>query len=436
MAPRRHAIVTFPAVRRSWSQKWGALEERPFRLLWLAQTSSALGDALIPVALAFAVLQALDASASDLGFVLAAFALSRVAFTLVGGVWADRLQRRRVMLVCDAIRAAVEFFTFGMLLAGAMELWMFAATAALFGAASAFFGPAATGLIPETASRERLQQANALIAISRSATSIGGPAISGALVAAAGPAWVFAIDGGSFVVSAAFLLALHPSGRVPPPRQRFFTDLALGLREVTARTWLWAGLIVAAIANLGNASFYVLGPVIFEDEFRGAADWGLVLTAGATGGLLGGTAGLRWKPGRPLVAAFILYSGGALALAALAVPLRVPLIAAATAAYFGGIAAANIVWETTLQSAIPDEVLSRVSSYDWLVSLVFTPLGFTVAGPAAESLGRGTTLWIAASLTAGSTLLILTLPSVRQVRAKAPLGADGPITRHNREDDK
>ncbi|MGH3130465.1 MAG: MFS transporter [Gaiellaceae bacterium] len=182
----------------------GALEERPFRLLWLGQTSSAVGDALIPVALAFALLQELDASAADLGLVLAAFSLSRVAFTLVGGVWADRLQRRLVMLVCDGIRAAVEFFTFGMLVAGAMELWMFGVTAALFGAASAFFGPASIGLIPETASRERLQQANALIAISRNGTSIFGPAVSGALVATIGPAWLFAVDGATFVASAGF----------------------------------------------------------------------------------------------------------------------------------------------------------------------------------------------------------------------------------------
>ena len=92
---------------RAWRESFGALEERPFRLLWLAGTASAMGDALIPVALAFAVLQELDASATELGFVLAAFSVARVSFTLVGGVWADRLERRRLMLVCDAVRAAV-----------------------------------------------------------------------------------------------------------------------------------------------------------------------------------------------------------------------------------------------------------------------------------------------------------------------------------------
>jgi predicted MFS family arabinose efflux permease len=398
------------------ADRLGALRERPFRLLWLAQTSSSVGDALIPVALAFALLQELDASAAELGLVLAAFSLARVGFTLVGGVWADRLQRRQVMLVCDGIRATVEFFTFGMLLAGAMELWMFGATAALFGAASAFFGPASTGLIPETASRERLQQANALIALSRSGTSIFGPAASGALVATIGPAWVFAADGASFVASAGFLLALRLAPRVPAPRQRFLSDLAAGLREVTSRTWLWAGLIAAAVANLGTATFFVLGPVVFEDDFGGAADWGLALTAGAVGGVLGSVTALRWRPHRPLVASFVLYTGCALPLAALAVPLRTPLVAVAVAGYFFGIAAGNVVWETVLQAAIPSEVLSRVSSYDWLVSLVFQPVGFVIAGPAAEALGRDETLWGAAGLTAGATLLILALPSVRGFR--------------------
>ncbi len=403
-------------MRPGWGDSLGALRERPFRLLWLAATSSSVGDALIPVALAFAVLEELDGSATELGLVLAAFSVARVGFTLVGGVWADRLQRRLLMLVCDGIRAAVEFFTFAMLLTGAMELWMFALTATLFGAASAFFGPASTGLIPETASRERLQQANALMTISRSGTAIFGPALSGVLVASIGPAWVFAVDGATFVASAGFLFALRPSGRVPAPRQRFFVDHAAGLREITARTWLWAGLIVAAVANLGNATFYVLGPVIFEEEQGGASGWGLVLASGAVGGLLGGITGLRWKPGRPLVASFILYSFGALALSALAVPLAVPAVAAATACYIAGIAAANIVWETTLQASIPSDVLSRVSSFDWLVSLVFQPAGFALAGPAADTFGRSETLWAAAALSATSTLLILAVPSVRGLR--------------------
>ena len=402
----------------------GALEERPFRLLWLARTSSSVGDALIPVALAFAILQELDASAAELGLVLAAFSLSRVAFTLVGGVWADRLERRRLMLACDAVRAGVELFTFAMLLSGGMELWMFAATAALFGAASAFFGPASTGLVAETASRARLQQANALIGISESATFIAGPALAGALVATVGPAWVFAVDGATFVVSAGFLLAL----RVPPRRraepQRFLTDLAAGWREVRARTWLWASLIAFSLSNLTTATFFVLGPVVFAEELGGAADWGLAMAVAAVGGLIGGVLALRARPRRPLVFAFVVWAFTAAPQLALIPPLPAVLVGAAAGISFASSTLGNAVWEATLQREIPDEVLGRVSSYDWVVSLVFMPVGFAVAGPVAEVIGRDTTLLIAAGIAVFAHLSILLIPSARTLGRETAVPAE------------
>ena len=363
------------------------------------------------------MLEDLDGSAADLGLVLAAFSLSRVGFMLVGGVWADRLDRRTVMVVCDAVRAAVQLFMFAMLATGAMELWMFGATAALFGGASAFFGPASTALIPEVASRERLQQANALISITRQAAAIFGPAVSGLLVAAFGSAVVFAIDAGTFVVSGAFLLVLGRSARVPPPRRHFLAELATGFREVTARTWLWVGLLAAAVTNLGSSTFQVLGPLTFaEDDRGGASAWGLVLAVGAFGGVLGGLTGLRWRPGRPLVAAFLSYSLAGVVLAALAIPAALPVIAVAAMCYVGGTAVGNVLWETVLQAEISPDVMARVDSYDWLVSLVFFPVGLAAAGPLAAEIGRGPTLWIAAALASGGMLAALAAPSVRHMR--------------------
>jgi len=396
----------------------GPLQERPFRLLWLGRTSSAIGDALIPVALTFAVLDELNGSAGELGLVLAAFTASRVAFTLAGGVWADRLQRRLVMIACDVVRAAVELFTFAMLLSGAMELWMFAATAALFGAASAFFGPASTGLVAETVSRPRLQQANALLALSESGTNIFGPAASGLLVATVGPAWVFAIDGATFVVSAAFLLAVRIAGRVRPPQQRFFPDLAAGWKEVTARPWLWASLMAFSLSNVCNATFYVLGPVVFADELGGASDWGLAMAIGACGGLAGSAVALRWRPSRPLVAAFVVWAATALPPLTLVEPFPAVVVGIAAALSFAGITLGNAIWEANLQRQIPGEVLSRVSSYDWLVSLVFMPLGFALAGPLADAVGLDATLLAAAAVAFVVHLAVLALPTARAMRAE------------------
>jgi MFS family permease len=165
--------------------RFGPLRSRDFRALFAAHLVSVVGDGLVGVALAFAVLSVSE-SPFDLGFVLAAFTISRVALTLVGGVYADRLPRREVMLVCDGVRAIVEAFTAAMLLAGQMTLPLFFVTAAVFGAASAFFGPASTGLVPQTVSTDRLQNANALLGMSQSMTNVFGPVLSGLLVAGIG----------------------------------------------------------------------------------------------------------------------------------------------------------------------------------------------------------------------------------------------------------
>src|SRR5215510_16019143 len=121
---------------------FGALRERRFRLLWLGQATSTLGDGLVPVALAFAVIQTLDGSPTDLGIVLAAQTLPVVVFVLAGGVWADRLPRQMVMLVSDLIRGLVQATLAVLLLTGTAEVWQLAVGMAIYGTAQAFFQPA------------------------------------------------------------------------------------------------------------------------------------------------------------------------------------------------------------------------------------------------------------------------------------------------------
>ena len=177
----------------------------------------------MPLALAFAVLS-INRSATALGLVLATLLLSRVLFTLVGGVVADRLPRREVMLACDGVRAIVQAFTASMLLTHQMTLWLFFVTTAVFGAASAFFTPAADGLVPQTVGVANLQRANALLVLSQNTMNVFGPAVSGILIATSGPGYVFAIDSVSFVASAAFLAAAACRGRRRAPRRSHFAD--------------------------------------------------------------------------------------------------------------------------------------------------------------------------------------------------------------------
>jgi MFS family permease len=420
-------MSTTPSLRDRIGPLLGPLGEGPFRMLWLGQTTSAVGDAMIPVAIAFAVIH-LGGDAAGIGLVLTAFTIPRLIFILVGGVWADRLPRQQVMLVADVIRGAVEVGFAVLLLSGRAELWHLAAGAAVIGAASAFFAPASTGLIPQVVSAARLQQGNALMSLSRGATGIIGPSVSGLLVATAGVGWVFAIDAATFVASTVSLLLLRvPRSVEPAPHESFLAELAGGWREVVSRTWLRTAIGAFAVSNVCLAPFFVLGPFVAERSLNGAADWGLIVTAQAVGGLLGGLVALRWRPARPIAAGFMLGPVFFVPLLFLAPPVAVPLIMLASLLALASMELSNTWWYTVLQQQIPAQALSRVSSYDWLVSLIFQPLGFMLVGPVSESIGPTTTLIAAATVGIATNLVALSVPSIRALGwREAPEAAPAP----------
>jgi MFS family permease len=405
-----------------------ALGERRFRLLFAGRAVSDLGDKLVPVALAFAVLE-LDSSASALGLVFAARMIPLVVLVLVGGVWADRLPRNLVMLTADGIRAVSQAVAAALLISGRAEVWHLMVLMAVYGAAQAFFDPASTGLVPETVSRPRLQQANGLLQLSRSTANVVGPAIGGVLVATAGPGWAFAVDSATFVVSAAFL-ALLGLGRVArEARTRFVADLVEGWREFSSRTWVWVSVTHFAFFHLlVLAPFWVLTPIVADDELGGAGAYATILSAMGVGAILGGVVALRVEPRRPLATAFVLILFEVPVYLALAAAAPVALIA--SLAFVGAIAFnfANTLWNTILQANIPAHALSRVSSYDWLGSLVFLPAGYMLAGPAAEAFGVSETLVFAAAWSVASTLLVLSLEPIRGVRRARPKPALEPAT--------
>ena len=395
----------------------GALAEPQFRLLWIGQTASAAGDALIFVAVAFAVLR-VGGSAADLGIVFAAFTVANVALVLAGGVWADRLPRQLVMVACDIVRGVAEVILALLLFSGAAQVWHIAVGASVIGGASAFFGPASQGLIPQTVSAGRLQQANALIGLSRNGARIFGPPISGALIALFGVGTVFLVDAVTFVVSAISLLMLRPTPREarPTEAQPFFAELASGWREVTARPWIVAAICSFAVSNMAAAPFLILGPVVAQDHLGGAAAWGLILTGGGIGGLIGGIFALRLRPRRPLMTGFMIMAAVSLPPLALVGPLPVLLIAGASMLSLMAIELANTWWYTMLQQHVPEHARSRVSSYDWLVSLVFQPLGFVLAGPLVARFGLMATLVGAAVIGLVANYSVLLVRAVREVR--------------------
>jgi MFS family permease len=401
---------------QSLRENLGALEERNFRLLWLGQTGSTIGDGLSFVAIAFAVLQ-IGGTATDIGIVFAAFFLPNVIFLLVGGVWADRLPRNSVMIASDGVRAVVQIGLAILLFSGSAQVWHIVVAAALHGTASAFFVPASVGLMPQVVSVGHLQQANALMAISRSAAFVIGPAVSGLLVAAGGPGVVFAVDAVTYIFSIVTLSMMRLKRAVATAvREPFLTELKQGWREVRSRDWLIASLVVFGISNMAMGSFMVLGPVIFEAELGGAATWGLVMTAGAFGALLGGAVALRWKPLRPLAVGFALMLLGASRALSLVPPLPVVVIAISALVTAVAIQISNTLWETVLQQRIPQASLSRVSSYDWMVSLAFQPVAFVIIGPLADTIGNVPTLLLSATLGLVANIGALMVPSIRNMR--------------------
>ena len=400
----------------------GALEERPFRLLWFGQTLSAAGDAVVGVAIAFAVLELGDAR--DLGFVMACYMLPRALLTLAGGVWADRIPRRLVMIGADLVRAIAQSTAAILLIGGSAETWQLAVTSALVGAGSAFFGPAASGLVPETISAGRLQDANALMGVSRNAVEVFGPLIAGVLVATAGPGWVLAVDAASYLASVVFL-ALLPRVAAPVlPHSTFVADLVHGFRQVRSRSWLWGGFLVFAVGNTAAAASFVLGPVVAKAELGGAAAWGLIVAAGAIGGTIGSALALRIRPRRPLLVSFPIVTLVGVQMLAFVPPLPVGAIMLAAAGGFGAIALANTIWDTTVQEQVPRDALSRVFAYDWLISFVFMPLGYVLAGPLAASVGTAATFAGCAAVVIAANLLVLLVPSVRTLR-RAPVPRPG-----------
>jgi len=393
----------------------GALQEREFRLFFTGQLVSLLGDAVTPFALAWAVLD-LTGSARDLGFVIAANTAPLVIFLLVGGVFADRLPRRGVMLTADVARMAVQAATAALLLSHTAHVWELIVLQALAGTGTAFFNPASTGLTPMTVSAGRLQEANALRGMSMGLTQFAGPALAGILIVTVGPGYALAIDAASFGVSAFYLARLHLPPHVNLPPQSFGRDLLDGWRDFTARSWVWLVVISASLGNMMGGVWLVLAAVWIKNGHGGAGAWTTILVVSAIGGLVAGAAALRLRPRRPLLVGCIavLPNCAPIIVLALKLPWQV-LIVTALVTGFGNMLF-NTLWETTLQQHIPPASLSRVSAYDWFGSLLCEPIGVALAGVVAAGIGMSQTLWIAAAIDLVSVATLLAAPSVRHLK--------------------
>jgi MFS family permease len=319
-----------------------------------------------------------------------------------------------VRLVTHGLMAAL-------LIADAASVAALAVLAAVGATASAFFTPAIGGIMPQVVSDERLQQANALRGMAESTGRIAGPLLAGVLVASAGAGWALAVDAATYGISALFLARLSLPGTVPLPAKSFLADLREGWDDWRSRTWLWTTVTAASVGNLFFASYFVLGPLVADRELGGAAAWGLI-GAGFGLGLLAGTfVVMRIDPRHPVLVASLAVLLYGLPLAALALALPAPVIAAVGFVAGAGLMVANNLWETTEQRHVPPEKLSRVNSYSWFGSLATQPIGMLAWGPIAVAVGVETALWVAFAVQTAIWLATLAVREVRELPAR-PLG--------------
>ena len=402
----------------------------PFRLLFAGQALSVVGDRITPVAIAFAVLAIGDVT--DLGIVLAAGGIPFALFAIAGGVVSDRAGRRKVMIASDLIRTVSQAVTAALLLSGRAEVWMLVVLSAVYGTSAAVFMPALTGLIPQTVPAARLQEANALLGVTRSTAHVLGPALAGVIIAIGGPGEAIALDAVTFALSAACLIALHPRPGEPAPAEaedRFTARMRTGWREVRARPWLTWGLVaMAAYHVFVLPAVFALGPALAQAELSGASSWAAIVACFGIGTVAGNLVALRLPLRRPVLVAAVALVGASTQAAIIGSGLGTPGIAALMV--LAGIAVSLFftLWDTSVQEQIPPHAVSRVSSYDFSVSLGLMPVGMALAGPIAGEFGLHATLLLMSAAGVLFALAWLAVPDVRRVRRAEPEPEPEPAT--------
>ncbi len=399
----------------------GALQEREFRLVFSSTTISAIGDGVASIALVFAVLHIAHNSPTAVGVVLACRQGAAAVVALAAGVVADRLPRHLVLVVVAAVQAAVQAAVGVLLVTGDASVVLLAVLGVVYGLADGFVIPASNGLIPAVVSKSRLQQANALLGLSRSILGFAAPALGGILVAAGSPGGAILVDAASFAVAAVLLLRVHVEPRAdavePEP---FLRELREGWTEFRRQRWIFTTIVYFSIGNFTGQAFGVLGPLIMKQHYNGASTWGFVLSCFGVGLVVGGFVILRWQPGRPLLASCICALPYGLGLFMLAFLVPLPVLVAAQVLAGAGLAMHLALWFTVFQQQVPEEARSRVSSYDALGSFVLVPLGTAAAGPIAGVIGVRETLLAAGVITVVMNALVLANREVWGIRRAAP----------------
>jgi MFS family permease len=393
-----------------------AFRHRDFRLIWIGQAISLLGDAAFFTALGWRAFTLVGSS--RLGIVFVCQGVGLLATLLIGGALADRLPRRSMMIASDLARLVVIAILAGFDATGHLSFTTLAVLAFLAGLGDGFFFPAFGGIVPLVVEQASLASANSLIGVARWGSILIGPSLAAALYGGFGSATVFALDAASFVVSAAFLARARPRSMETEENRGAAREIAVGVRYVARVPWLWVTItLFAVILMLQLAPQQVLMPALVHEHFgRGVGAYGLLTTAFGLGTVVGTLAFGQWPPRRRRgLVNYAFWLVNSLAIAALALS---PWYAAAIGfaivrGYCVGFGVA--MWETMLQELVPVNMLSRVVSLDFFGSFGLMPIGLAFAAALATLASPGVIIAGGALVSAVMIALTMTRPWLRAV---------------------
>jgi hypothetical protein len=403
-----------------------ALRDRNFRLLFAGRAISYVGTYLAPIAVAFAILDR-GGGATAVGLSFAAWTTAQVAMLAFGGVVGDRLPRRAVMISSDVASTAVRAAMGVLLVTGHAHVWELIVLQAFGGAAVAFYNPAFYGLVREIVRPELMQEANSYLAIARFAAFPLGAATGGALVALVGPGSALLLDGATYAASALLLAQVRVTS-LATHGASFVRQLRDGWGAFVEHQWIWVLTVwIALYFLITYAPFFVLGPVVSKSSMSGAGSWAAIVTGEGVGALLGGVAGLRLKPRRPLLLVSWLFISTAAQNLILGFHPTVLLLVPAAACAGFAFSLGSVVWDSAIQRTIEPAKLARVAAYGWMGAMVFLPAGYALAGPISALIGLRGDLTLAAAWVVLSTLVVVRVRSVREFSFEPVLVEAPPV---------
>ena len=411
------------------------LRHRDFRLLWTGLAVSLIGSGLWLVALAWQVIE-LGGGPTELSLVTALYSVGLLAFVLVGGIAADRLPQRLVMLAADLVRAAILLVLGWLSLTGDLRIWHLAAGGLVVGAGEAFFIPSYTAILPHLLPESELLAANGLEGTLRPlAQDATGPVLGGVAVAALSPGVAILTGGLTYLVSAGCLLAMNvrpaKGARTATGLASVFADLREGFGYVRRTSWLWATLLFAlALVLFIVGPLEVLLPFAIRDNLGGGADeYGLALAAFGVGGAAGALAiSSRRLPRRYLTVMILMWGLGSLPFAVVGVAEAFWVMFAALFVVGATYTAAMVIWGTLLQRRVPDGLRGRVSSLDFFVSLALMPVSMAIAGPAGAAFGLAAVFLVAGFVPVLLAAAAILVPRLDRDELAHPL--DHPVQDH------